>query len=428
MWKLYSDGGSRGNPGEAAIGYVIYDKEEIVYEKARPIGIATNNIAEYTALLEGLESLLKLKVKQVEAFLDSELVVKQVKGEYKVKNHELKIIYYKIQELITKFDSFKINHVKRAYNKEADRILNIALDTMTPYEKGNLFSNIKDLENNDLGIQNEVISESYLGEALETKINQIKEFIKKDKKVVVAFSGGVDSSLLIYLCKQILDDNVIAVTLKGPHIPESEFNQACELAQSIGVKHEIIEEDVLSIKQVREGDLKRCYFCKSFVFNYICEYAKKIGANAVYDGSNVNDLSDYRPGMKALEELKIKSPFLQTSWTKEDIRVYSKSLNLKTHDKEAAACLISRVSYGQVLTADILLRIDKAEEYLKSKGLRNVRVRVHDDLARIEMNKDDLKPFINLDMFKDANQYLKNLGFKYVSLDLGGYKTGNMNK
>lgn len=425
MMRLYSDGGSRGNPGEAAIGFVIYDKNEVVYEKARPIGIATNNIAEYTALLEGLEALICLGVQDVEAFLDSELVVKQIKGEYKVKNQELKVIFDRIKDKINNFKSFSINHVKRAYNKEADRILNIALDTMTTFENGSL---INSLSKASVEESNNAFRLDTIDGALRKKVEDIKNYIKKDKKVVVAFSGGVDSSLLINLCKEVLKDEVVAVTVKGPHIPESEFNEAVKLANAIGIKHEIVEEDILSIKEVREGDLRRCYYCKSFVFKYIDDYAKKIGATAVYDGSNIDDLSDYRPGMQALEELHVKSPFLETNWTKSDIREYSKLLGMKTHDKEAAACLISRVSYGQTLTKEILTRIDKAEAYLKSKGLRNVRVRVHDDLARIEMNSDDLKPFINLDLFKEANEYLKNLGFKYVSLDLGGYKTGNMNK
>ncbi len=417
MMKLYSDGGSRGNPGDAAIGFVICEDDEIIYEKARPIGIATNNIAEYTALLEGLDALIRFGVQSAEVFLDSELVVKQIKGEYKVKNQELKIIFDKVRDKIGNFNSFSIKHIKREYNKEADRIVNIALDTMSVYESGDLTKKYKDthLEHNNVRRD------------LEKKVDDIKKYIEKDKKVVVAFSGGVDSSLLITLCRKVLKDNVVAVTIKGPHISEREFKEAVELAKSIGVKHEILEEDILSIKEVREGDLKRCYYCKSFIFNKISEYAKKIGSGAVYDGSNVDDLSDYRPGMTALKELSIKSPFLETNWAKSDIREYLKILGMKTHDKEAAACLISRLSYGQSLTREVLEKIDKAETYLKSKGLRNIRVRVHEDLARIEMNSEDIKPFINLELFKETDEYLKNLGFKYVSLDLGGYKTGSIN-
>ncbi len=417
MLKLYSDGGSRGNPGEAAIGYVIYDeKDEAIYKKARPIGIATNNIAEYTALLEGLQKILDLKGHSVRAYLDSELVVKQIKGEYKVKNMDLKDIFDKIKKLIAKFEEFEISHVRREHNKEADKILNIALDTMDEYEINNI---------NDVYTASD---NSLISDELELKIKAIQNYIKADKNVVVAFSGGVDSSLLIKICKDVLGDNVIALTVKGSHVPQAELDEAIKLTQKLNVNHDIIYEDILSIKEVRTGDRKRCYFCKKFVFETINKYAKNIGAMAVYDGSNVDDLSDYRPGMKALEELKIKSPFLDNGWTKQDIRDYSKILGLDTHNKEAAACLISRVSYEQDLSQDILTMIERAEIFLTNKGLRNVRVRVHNELARIEMNSDDLIPFMNLNLYKQTHEYLINLGFKYVSLDLGGYKTGNMNK
>ena len=217
----------------------------MVYEKARPIGIATNNIAEYTALLEGLEALICLGVQDVEAFLDSELVVKQIKGEYKVKNQELKVIFDRIKDKINNFKSFSINHVKRTYNKEADRILNIALDTMTTFENGSLINSVSKASVEE---SNNAFRLDTIDGALRKKVEDIKNYIKKDKKVVVAFSGGVDSSLLINLCKEVLKDEVVAVTVKGPHIPESEFNEAVKLANAIGIKHEIVEEDILSIK------------------------------------------------------------------------------------------------------------------------------------------------------------------------------------
>lgn len=435
MLKLYSDGGSRGNPGAAAIGYVIYDEDdEAIYKKARPIGIATNNIAEYTALLEGLQKILAIDGKSVKAYLDSELVVKQIKGEYKVKNQDLKIVFDKIKLLIKKLDSFEINHVRREHNKEADKILNIALDTMQEYEVDSLnkpTNMINISESIKLDVKVDAIKNPFnntLPKALERKIDAIYDYIRNDKKVVVAFSGGVDSSLLIKLCNDVLGENVVAVTIKGAHVPKAEFDEATELTKKLNIKHNIIYEDILSIKEVKQSGIERCYFCKKFLFNAITKFANEIGAKAIYDGSNLDDLSDYRPGMKALKELDIKSPFLDTMWTKQDIREYSKFIGLETHDKEAAACLISRVSYGQELTEEILNMIEKAEDFLKTKGLRHVRVRVHGELARIEMENDDLIPFMSLNLYKETYEYLTSIGFKYVSLDLGGYKTGNMNK
>lgn len=423
MMKIYSDGGSRGNPGQAAIGFVIYDdNDNVIIKKGIPIGVATNNVAEYTALKEAITAAIELGAKDIEAYADSELVVKQIKGEYKIKNVHLKAYYDEICSLIKDIDSFRITHIKRNLNKEADEMLNKALDNDKIYAENNQTAEapLRDTSSDEKDYE--------LSEELSEKINNLKKLIKKDYKAVVAFSGGVDSSLVLKVTYEVLGDGCHCVTVRGDHISASEIEDSVKIAENIGVTQHFINADIYSIDGLMQNDEQRCYHCKTKVFSAIKDYAASVGAIAVYDGSNVDDLSDYRPGMKALKEMDIRSPLLEAGFTKKDIREYSRYLNLETHDKEAGACLISRLPYHSPINKEKLRIVEQAEKYLKDLDYKNIRVRLHDDIARIEMNKEDIKKFFADDEYINTDKYLKSLGIKHVSLDLGGYRTGSMNK
>lgn len=423
MMKIYSDGGSRGNPGQAAIGFVIYDdNDNILIKKGIPIGVATNNVAEYRALKEAIAEAIELGAKDIAAFADSELIVKQIKGEYKIKTPHLKAYYDEICDLKNKIRSFEITHIKRNLNKEADEMLNKALDNDKVFimDNRNLKASLSDMSVSEDGFE--------LSEELSEKISKLKKLIKKDYKAVVAFSGGVDSSLVLKVTYEVLGDGCHCVTVRGDHISASELEDSVKIADFIGVKQHFIDADIYSIEGLMLNDELRCYHCKTKVFSAIKDYAASVGAIAVYDGSNVDDLSDYRPGMKALKELDIKSPLLEAGFTKKDIRDYSRYLRLETYDKEAGACLISRLPYHSPIDKEKLRIVEHAEKYLKDLGYRNVRVRLQDDIARIEMNQEDIKRFFADDEYINADRYLKSLGIKHVAMDLGGYRTGSMNK
>ncbi len=258
------------------------------------------------------------------------------------------------------------------------------------------------------------------------KYKYLINYLKGLDKVVVAFSGGVDSTFLLKAAKEALDNNVKAITIASPYIPKWEIEEAKELAKKIGVKHEIIEVPVSD--EIRANPENRCYICKKIVFGMIKDIAKKQGFHYVLDGSNLDDTKDYRPGMKALKEIDIKSPLLDAKLTKAEIRKLSKELDLSTWDKPAYACLLTRIPYGNELKEEEFVRIEEAEKYLMSIGFRAVRVRSHGDVARIEVPKDDIKKLFDEELLEEISQRLKKVGFKYVSLDLEGYRMGSLNE
>ena len=243
--------------------------------------------------------------------------------------------------------------------------------------------------------------------------------------VLVAFSGGVDSTFLARVAADVLPHKkVLAVTMVSAFLPSAEKQEAARLAKGIGVRHQFAKQKL--VLALRHNPPDRCYHCKREVFSGLLRLARQKGFAVVVDGSNTDDLADYRPGTRALKELKIRSPLQEAGLSKKDIRLLSKRLGLKTWDKPAMACLGSRFPYGETFTRKKLGMVEKAEGILRSVGLQQLRVRHHRDLCRIEVGEKDL-PLI-LTRRKEIVRNIKSLGYIYVTVDIEGYRTGSMNE
>ena len=252
---------------------------------------------------------------------------------------------------------------------------------------------------------------------MDKKLEILKEYIKSLDKAAVAFSAGVDSTFLLKIAHEILGDNVVAITAKSDFFPQREIEGAINYCKKEGIRHKLIELEIKN--EISENPPNRCYLCKKEMFKNFLQFSKNI-----LEGSNVDDTRDYRPGMQAVKELGIKSPLLEVGLTKREIRILSKEFNLPTAEKPSFACLASRFVYGEKITPQKLKMIDSAEEYLLNKGFRQIRVRLHNNIARIEALPDEFEKL--LEIREDISYRLKNLGFVYVTMDLDGYKTGSM--
>jgi uncharacterized protein len=245
--------------------------------------------------------------------------------------------------------------------------------------------------------------------------------------VAVAFSGGVDSSFLCHAALAALGKRAIAITVVSPMLPKSERDCAAQVARKVGIEHILIEEDEID-DEVAANPKERCYFCKKIEFGTILETAKKRGITTVLDGSNLDDMTDYRPGLAALAELEIWSPLRAAGMTKQDIRDLSRHFGLPTWDKPAFACLASRIPYGERIDREKLHRVEKAEERLREAGFRQFRVRSHGDIARIEVAPEERRRFFDEALLDSISRAFKSYGFLYVSLELEGYVMGNLNR
>ncbi|MCH5197777.1 MAG: ATP-dependent sacrificial sulfur transferase LarE [Oscillospiraceae bacterium] len=262
----------------------------------------------------------------------------------------------------------------------------------------------------------------------EEKYLMLKDYLRSLGSVAVAFSGGVDSTFLLRVARDVLGDKVIAVTASSCSFPQRELNEAKEFCEQNGIKHIVCRSDELNIDGFRQNPKNRCYLCKHELFNKILVIAKENGIAAVAEGSNTDDNGDYRPGLIAVKELGIKSPLREAQLSKEDIRELSKSLGLATWNKQSFACLSSRFVYGETISEEKLGMVDKAEQRLLDLGFHQVRVRIHGKIARIEIDPSDFSKILETNIASELNEYLTELGFTYVTLDLGGYKMGSMNK
>lgn len=260
------------------------------------------------------------------------------------------------------------------------------------------------------------------------KLEKLKLIIGKTKGMAVAFSGGVDSTFLLKVAHDVLNDGVVAVTARSSTYPEREFREAVNFAGNHGVRLVVITSEELEIEGFADNPVDRCYYCKHELFTKILEVAKGNGIKFVADGSNVDDLGDYRPGMKAVKELGVMSPLREAGMTKEDIRILSREMGLPTWDKPAFACLSSRFPYGHKITKEKLDMVDKAEQYLLNIGFKQVRVRHHGDIARIEVSGNERSKFFDSEMMDKVYNRFKEIGFAYAALDLKGYRTGSMNE
>lgn len=265
-------------------------------------------------------------------------------------------------------------------------------------------------------------------EAAEDKFDELKEILKSMGSVLVAFSGGVDSSFLLKAAADVLKEKVLAVTAKSPTFPEREIKKAIEIAGILNVRHLIIESSELKNPLYLRNDSNRCYFCKTELFEDLKKIALSEKINFILDGQNYDDIGDYRPGMKAAAEIGVRSPLKESYMTKNDIRKLSKKLGLPNWDRPSFACLSSRIPYGTSISKELLEKIDFLENLLLDLGFTQVRVRNHDKIARIEILEEEMQKFNNKDIRMQIISEFKKLGYLYVTLDLEGYKTGSMNK
>ena len=261
----------------------------------------------------------------------------------------------------------------------------------------------------------------------EEKLSRLREILGGMNKVVLAFSGGVDSTFLLKIALEELGAaNVLAVTGQSPTYPAWEFAEAQELARTLGARQLIIATEELAQDDFAANPPERCYFCKQELFSRLAEIALQEGAKHILDGTNLDDLGDFRPGRKAARELGIVSPLLEAGLTKDDIRFFSRQLGLTTWDKPACACLSSRFPYGTRITSDKLSQVEAGEDFLRSLGFRQFRLRHHGDVVRIEIDREEFPRL--LARADEVARELKATGFTYVALDLEGYRTGSMNE
>lgn len=261
---------------------------------------------------------------------------------------------------------------------------------------------------------------------LSGKLTDIRSKIADKGKLLVAYSGGVDSSLLAKIAQDILGENALCVIINSETLPRSELDYAIELAQSLGLNYEVIRIHFLSSEEFVQNQPDRCYFCKKASFIMLRNLATERGINYIADGMNLSDHNDYRPGIEACKELSIWHPFMDAGISKEDIREIARNMNLPVWNKPSSACLSSRIPYGERITAENLNMVEQAENFLKSLGFGQLRVRAHGNLARIELSGDELENALL--RRNEISKEFKSIGFSYTALDMNGYRSGSMNE
>lgn len=263
---------------------------------------------------------------------------------------------------------------------------------------------------------------------LHRKLDLLQQELKGLGKVLIAFSGGVDSTFLLKVAQDVLGEKAIALTAQSAAFPARELNEARLFCKELGIEHVIIESEELDDPEFIKNPVNRCYLCKKQLFRKMMETAASLGVSHVIEGSNENDLGDYRPGRQALQELGIQSPLLKAGLSKEEIRFLSREYGLPTWDKPSFACLSSRFPYGEEITREKLKMVELAEQFLLELGFKQVRVRYHGDVARIEVLPEERHKILEQQVAQGIYQEFGKIGFTYTSLDLQGYRSGSMNE
>lgn len=263
---------------------------------------------------------------------------------------------------------------------------------------------------------------------MQEKYARLQDCLRELGSVAVAFSGGVDSTFLLNVAHDVLGDRAAAVTARSCFFPEREGREAETFCREKGITQIIIEEDILAVEGIRENPVNRCYLCKQALFGRILQTARERGFTAVAEGSNMDDMGDYRPGMRAVRELGVKSPLQEAGLYKAEIRELSRQLGLPTWEKPSFACLASRFVYGETIDEKRLHMADQAEQFLLGLGFRQMRVRMHGTMARIEVLPEDIGRIAEDAVRRQVVEKLRGYGFTYVALDLQGYRTGSMNE
>lgn len=264
---------------------------------------------------------------------------------------------------------------------------------------------------------------------LDDKVRVLREVIARLDRVVVAFSGGTDSTLLLAVCLDVLGrDRVLAVTANSPTLPASELAEAVELAAELGAQHVTVVTREMEDERFVSNPRDRCYYCKQELFGQLHTLAEERGYRYMVYGATADDLDDYRPGMQAAREAQAVAPLLEAGFTKSDVRHLSRQMGLRTWNKPAMACLSSRFPYGDQITVSKLSQVERAEEFLRRElGFRDVRVRHHDTIARIELGPQEMGRLLEGDMRARVVSRLQEIGYTYITLDLAGFRSGSMN-